>query len=281
MSTIQELLQKGRALLKDFPQPPLEARILLQKASNLPENIVYARPERELSRRQGRQFYKLISRRRQGFPLAYLTGEKEFWSIPFRVSPGVFIPRPETELVVEKVLELSSRREETIVDIGTGCGNIALSLAIELPQAQIMATDTSQKALKAARVNAELQNVSRVQFVRGRLFSPLKKLDFRQKCDFIVSNPPYVSESEWAELAQEIKSYEPKKAMVAGVTGLEFIQRLIHGAQPFLKPGGWLLVEIGEGQEESVVTLFDSGWKNVESFDDLAHIPRLVCAQKK
>jgi len=275
------LLQKGRALLQDFPQPPLEARILLQKASNLPEETVYAQPERELSRRQGRQFYKLISRRRQGFPLAYLTGEKEFWSIPFRVSPGVFIPRPETELMVEKVLELSSRGEETIVDIGTGCGNIALSLALELPKAQIMATDTSQKALKVARVNAEFLNVSQVQFIRGRLFSPLKKLDFKQKCDFIVSNPPYVSESEWAELAQEIKNYEPKKAVVAGVTGLEFIQKLIHGAQPFLKPGGYLLVEIGEGQEESVFSFFDSDWKNVESFDDLAHIPLLILAQKK
>lgn len=281
MSTIQELLQKGRALLQDFPQPALEARILLQKASNLPEETVYARPERELSRRQERQFYKLISRRRQRFPLAYLTGEKEFWSIPFRVSSGVFIPRPETELVVEKVLELSSRGEETIVDIGTGCGNIALSLAIELPQAQIMATDTSQKALKVARVNAELQSVSQVQFVRGNLFSPLKKLDFKQKCDFIVSNPPYVSESEWAELAQEIKNYEPKKAVVAGVTGLEFIQKLIHGAQPFLKPGGYLLVEIGEGQEESVITLFDSGWKDAECFNDLAQIPRVVAAQRK
>jgi release factor glutamine methyltransferase len=281
LSTIQELLQKGRTLLQDFPQPAPDARILLQKASNLPEETVYARPERKLSRRQERQFYKLISRRRQGFPLAYLTGEKEFWSIPFRVSPGVFIPRPETELVVEKVLEFSSQGEETIVDIGTGCGNIALSLARELPQAQIMATDTSQKALKVARANAELQNVSQVQFVRGNLFSPLKKLDFKQKCDFIISNPPYVSESEWAELAQEIKNYEPKKAVVAGVTGLEFIQKLIHGAQPFLKPGGYLLVEIGKGQQESVITLFDSGWKNVESFDDLAHIPRLILAQKK
>ena len=281
MSTIQELLQKGRALLKDFPNPPLEARVLLQKASNLPEETVYARPERKLSRRQERQFYKLLSKRRQGFPLAYLTGEKEFWSIPFRVSPGVFIPRPETELVVERVLALSSRGEETIVDIGTGCGNIALSLAKDLPQAQILATDTSQKALKIARVNAELQNVSRVQFARGSLFSPLEKLDLKRKCDFIVSNPPYVSESEWAELSQQIKNHEPKKAVVAGVTGLEFIQKLIHGAPPFLKPGAYLLVEIGEGRKENVLSFFDSGWKQVECFDDLAHIPRLITAQKK
>ena len=281
MSTIQELLQKGRALLKDFPKSALEARILLQKASNLPEEDVYARPERKLSRRQERQFYKLISKRCQGFPLAYLRGEKEFWSIPFIVSPGVFIPRPETELVVEKVLALSAPGEETIVDIGTGCGNIALSLARELPQAWIIATDTSQKALKIARVNAEFQNVSRVQFAQGSLFSPLEKLDFKRKCDFIVSNPPYVSESEWAELSQQIKNHEPKKAVVAGVTGLEFIQKLIHGAPPFLRPGGYLLVEIGEGQKESVLSFFDSGWKQVESFDDLAHIPRIITAQKK
>jgi release factor glutamine methyltransferase len=276
--TIQESLQKGKVLLKDFPQPVLETRILLQKASNLSEEKVYAQPERKLSRRQERQFYKLISLRRQGFPLAYLTGIKEFWSIPFRVPPGVFIPRPETELIVERVLALSSKDQETIVDIGTGCGNIAISLAKELPQAQVFATDNSQKALKTARVNAELQGVSRVQFVRGSLFSPLHKIDLKWGCDFVISNPPYVSRDQWAEISPQ---HEPKKAVVAGVTGLEFIQKLIHGAPSFLKSGGHLLVEIGEGQEERVLALFDSGWKNVESFHDLAHIPRVISAQKK
>lgn len=335
MSTIQETLKRGSTLLKDLPQPVLEARVLLQKASGLSEETIYAWPQRELTRRQERQFYKLISRRRSGIPLPYLTGEREFWSIPFRMSLGVFIPRPETELIVEKVLALSSggkgkgravgrwagkaageeagrvagepvgeaagakamagekegktaivagaRKEaaEIIVDIGTGCGNIAISLAKEMPQAQVFATDTSLKALKVARLNAELQEAARIHFVRGSLYSPLKKLDLMKKCDFIVSNPPYVSESEWENLPAQIRNHEPRRAVVAGETGLEFIQRLIHGAPAFLKPGGYLLFEIGEGQRDEVLSLFDSGWKSVECFPDLSRIPRLIAARKK
>lgn len=281
MSTIQELLHKGRVLLEDFPLPSLEVKILLQKAAVIPEKTIYASPEKRLSRRQERQFFKLVSKRRMGFPLSYLTGEKEFWSITFRVAPGVFIPRPETELIVEKVLGLSSGDEETIVDMGTGCGNIAISLARELPQAKIFATDTSQKALKVARLNAELQDVHQIHFARGSLFSPLEKQDLKLKCDFIVSNPPYVSEGEWERLSQEIRNHEPKKAVVAGETGLEFIQKLIRGAPLFLRSGGYLLFEIGEGQKANVLSFFDSGWKEAECFKDLAQIPRVVAAQRK
>jgi len=229
LSTIQEILQKGRILLKNLPQPEIEARVLLQKATLLPEEVIYAWPQKKLTRRQERQFYKLVSRRRSGFPLAYLTGEKEFWSIPFRIAPGVFIPRPETELIVEKTIELSCGGEEIIVDVGTGCGNIAISLAKEIPQAKVFASDTSQKALKLARINAQIQEITSIHFVRGSLYAPLKKLGLKNKCDFIVSNPPYVSKEEWERLSPQIKNYEPEAAIVAGETGLEFIQKLIRG----------------------------------------------------
>ena len=280
MSTIQELFQKGRSLLQEFPLPALEARLLLLKSSSLAEAQFYSSPSKKLSRREERQFFKLVSKRRSGFPLSYLTGIKEFWSIPFRVADGVFIPRPETELAVEKVLEFSAESEETIVDIGTGCGNIAVSLAKELPQARITATDISQKALKIARLNASLQEVSRITFARGSLFSPLKKLGLERKCYFIVSNPPYVSEEEWGGLALEIRNHEPKRAVVAGETGLEFIHKLIQGAAPFLKPGGYLLIEIGEGQREDVLSFFGAGWSAVESYKDLSRIPRVVVAHR-
>lgn len=280
MSTIKELFQKGRTLLQDFPLPALEARILLLKSSSLEEAQFYSSPAKKLSRREERQFFKLVSKRRAGFPLSYLTGIKEFWSIPFRVADGVFIPRPETEFIVEKVLELSSRSEETIVDIGTGCGNIAISLAKELPQAQIIATDISQKALKIARLNASLQEVSIINFARGSLFSPLKKLGLERKCDFIVSNPPYVSEEDWNELALEIRNHEPKRAAVSGETGLEFIHKLIQGAVLFLKPGGYLLIEIGEGQREDVLSFFGSEWSGLKSYNDLSQIPRVVVAHR-
>lgn len=280
MSTIQELFQKGRLLLQDLPLPELEAKLLFLKSSSLVEEQFYSSPEKKVSRKEERQFFKLVSKRRSGFPLSYLTGIKEFWSIPFRISPGIFIPRPETELIVEKVLELSSEREETIVDIGTGCGNIAISLGKELPQARIIATDISQKVLKMARQNASLQKASGITFARGSLFLPLKKLGLEKRCDFIVSNPPYVSEEEWERLPLEIRNHEHKSAVKAGVTGLEVIHKLIQGAPLYLKPGGYLLIEIGEGQREDVISFFGSEWSEVKCYSDLSRTPRVVVGQK-
>lgn len=280
MSTIQELFQKGRLLLQDLPLPELEAKLLFLKSSSLVEEQFYSSPEKKVSRKEERRFFKLVSKRRSGFPLSYLTGIKEFWSIPFRISPGIFIPRPETELIVEKVLELSSEREETIVDIGTGCGNIAISLAKEMPQVRIIATDISQKVLKMARQNASLQKASGITFARGSLFLPLKKLGLEKRCDFIVSNPPYVSEEEWERLPLEIRNHEHKSAVKAGVTGLEVIHKLIQGAPLYLKPGGYLLIEIGEGQREDVISFFGSEWSEVKCYSDLSRTPRVVVGQK-
>ncbi len=213
--------------------------------------------------------------------MAYLTGYKEFWSIPFRVNDDVLIPRPESELIVEKVLKLAARNNETIVDLGTGCGNLAIALAKELPEANIIATDISRKALKMARLNAKLQGMSRVRCVRGNLFSPLEKIGLRQKCDFIVSNPPYVTELEWEALSDGIRNHEPKKALMAGKTGLEVINPIIKNAPRFLKPGGFLVLEIGEGQKERVLPLFDAEWQSVKSHNDLSKIPRVIVGKKR
>ena len=195
--------------------------------------------------------------------------------------PDVFIPRPETELIVEKVLELSSHNQKTIVDLGTGCGNLAITFAKELPETRIIATDVSRIALKVARLNASLQHLPQILFVRGSLFSPLEKHKLQKKCDFIVSNPPYVSESEWEKLSREIKNHEPKKAVVAGKTGLEFITKIIKDAPRFLSPGAHLIFEIGEGQKKDVLSLFNSRWQDVKCHDDFSRIPRVVTAQKK
>lgn len=278
MSTLQELFLKGRSLLKDLRNPDLEAKLLLLESASIQEKQFYSFPENSLTRAEERRFYKLVSKRLTGTPLAYLTGVKEFWSIPFTISPGILIPRPETELIVEKVLELSSRKNETIVDIGTGCGNIAVSLAKELPQARIVATDTAMKALKLAKLNVSRQKISNIIFSRGSLFSALPRLRLEGKCDFIVSNPPYVSEEEWPKLDIEIREHEPKSALVAGKSGLEVINKLIQGAPPYLKPGGCLLLEIGIGQREKVLSFFDSGavWEKVIFFKDLNGISRVA-----
>jgi len=272
LSTIQELFLKGRALLKDKPHPHIEAKLLLLECASMSEEKFYSSSDLDLSRAQEKRFFKLISKRLRGCPIPYLTGKKEFWSIPFEVCPAVVIPRPETELIVEKVLELSPRQEVTIIDIGTGCGNIAVSLAKELPRAEIVATDNSRRALKIARLNASRQNISSIVFIRGSLFSPLRRLHLSGKCDFIVSNPPYVSQKEWAGLAAEIKDYEPRRALVSGQTGLEIIQKLVLEAPSYLKPGGHLLFEIGYSQKDGAESLLasDSRWEMIEFLKDLS-----------
>jgi release factor glutamine methyltransferase len=278
LSTLQELFSKGRFLLKDLPNPALEAKLLLLECTSIQAEQFYSFPRNKLSRAEERRFYKLVSKRLTGLPLPYITGVKEFWSIPFRISPGILIPRPETELIVEKVLELSARENETIVDIGTGCGNIAISLAKELPQARIVATDTAKKALRLAKLNASRQKISNLILARGSLFSALKRLRLDGKCDFVVSNPPYITEEEWPKLDVEIRNHEPKSALVAGKSGLEVINKLIQGAPPYLKPGGFLLVEIGIGQRDKVLSFFDSGsvWEKVNFFKDLNGISRVA-----
>lgn len=223
----------------------------------------------------------MISKRLQGAPIPYLIGKKEFWSISFKVSPGVMIPRPETELIVEKVLEITPRQEMTIVDIGTGCGNIAVSLAKELPETKIVATDISERALKLARLNASRQSISSINFVQGSLFSPLRRLRLRGKCDIIVSNPPYVSRKEWTRLPREIRDYEPMRALVAGKTGLEIIQKFALETPDYLKPGGWLIFEIGYFQKDEVKSLLASNpsWENIDFFKDLSGNWRVALAK--
>jgi release factor glutamine methyltransferase len=249
-------------------------------SAGLSEERFFSNPEEKLTRKQERLFKRLLTKRLSGIPLAYLTGKKEFWSIPFKVFPGVLIPRPETELIVEKVLELSSGEEEKIIDIGTGCGNIAVSLARELHRARIYAVDISGRAVRAARLNASLQGISSLKVMKGDLFSPLRAPHFFEQCSFIVSNPPYVSDLEWRTLQAEIREHEPKKALVPGKSGLEMIKKLIEGSDKFLKPEGYLIFEIGAGQESDVLRFFDGRWKKVCCFNDLSGIPRVVAAQK-
>jgi len=285
LSTVSELFQQGKSFLRSSAQPAIETKLLLLKCTGLSKEKLLACPDRPVSKREERQFLKLIARRQAGIPISYLIGQKEFWSMPLVVKSGVFIPRPETELIVEKVLELDANNdpnnEKIVVDIGTGCGNIALALAKERQQYRIIGTDISLKALKVAEFNAGRLGMKNVEFVRGSLFKPLAGLGVEGKCDFIVSNPPYVTEAEWVKMPAEIKNYEPKKALVAGERGLEFIEKLVAGVRRFLKPGGWLLVEIGQDQKEAVLLLFGEGWESKTSYNDLAGIPRVVAVKSE
>jgi release factor glutamine methyltransferase len=256
----------------------LEAKVLLLRAARLSEEGFFAGPDVPLSPKTEAFFLRLVARRKEGVPLSHLTGTKEFWSIPLLVSPSVLIPRPETEILVEKVLELAARDRETILDLGTGSGNIAIALARELPRARIYGADISLRALTVARRNASLQRLSRIDFVRSNLFSAFRGTGLR--FDFIVSNPPYVSRRDWEDLPAEIRNFEPRRALLAGDSGLEFVRRLVRRARAFLKPGGYLIFEIGEGQRDEVLALFSRSWTEIETAWDLAGKPRVITARR-
>jgi len=277
-ATLGELFRSGAALLGGRPQALLEAKVLLLRAARLTEERYLAAPDSPCPPQVEAFFRRLVERRLAGAPLAHLTGAKEFWSIPFEVSPSVLVPRPETEGLVEKVLELSSREDEDIVDVGTGSGCIAVALAQELPRARIRAVDVSERALRVARRNAARHKARRVEFLRSDLLSAFRGSGL--KFDFIVSNPPYVSRAEWEALPADVRDFEPRRALFAGESGLDIIERLVRRAGPFLKPGGYLIFEIGEGQRDRVLGLFGRRWTEIETAWDLAGKPRVITARR-
>ncbi len=291
-----------RLAAAEVPSPRLNAELLLMFTIGCDRSYLYAHPERELSDDEQRRYEQALSQRARGIPAQYITGHQEFWGMDFIVSPAVLIPRPETEHVIETVLELqksdlglrtaalktnpvgsevqgprSDVRSLRIVDIGTGSGCIALAVAKELPSAEIHATDTSPEALEVARANtARYQMEARIQFHQTDLLTGLEPSTF----DFVVSNPPYVGECE-ADLVQlEVRKFEPRRAVFAGPTGLEVIERLIPAARDVLKPGGWLVMEISGTIADGVKLLLES-WDCIEIKNDLQGIPRVALAKKR
>ena len=277
-TTFSELFRAGAALLGGRPQALLEAKVLLLRAARLTEERYLAAPDKPCPPRAEAFFRRLVERRLAGAPLAHLTGTREFWSLPFEVGPSVLVPRPETEGLVEKVLELSSRGDEDIVDVGTGSGCIAVALAQELPRARIRAVDVSERAPRVARRNAARHKARRIEFLRSDLLSAFRAtgLEF----DFIVSNPPYIARAEWDGLPEDVRRYEPRRALLAGESGLELIERLVRRSAAFLKPGGYLVLEIGEGQRDRVLALFGRRWTEIETAWDLAGKPRVITARR-
>jgi release factor glutamine methyltransferase len=208
-----------------------------------------------------------------------VTGHQEFWRADFLVSPAVLIPRPETEHIIETVLDLVQQftlgAHLKLIDVGTGSGAIAVSLARELPQAEVHAVDISTAALEVARRNAE-QLQAKICFAQSDV---LESVGRDGSFDFVVSNPPYVGLNEADKVQEVVKHYEPHMAVFAGDDGLDVIRRLIPQAFEALRPGGWLLIEIGYSMEEAVMQLL-GGWREVHSVPDLAGIPRVIVARK-
>jgi len=277
-TTLVELFRTGVARLGDRPQAVLESKVILLRAAAISEERFLAAPDRPCPAKAEAYFHRLVGRMLEGVPLSHLTGRKEFWSIPIEVTPSVLVPRPETEGLVEKVLELSTREPESILDVGTGSGCIAIALAKELPRAAIQAVDVSERALAVARRNAARHKVRHIEFKRSDLFSAFRGTG--AAFDFIVSNPPYVSRAEWQVLPPDVRDFEPRRALLAGESGLELIERLVRRAGAFLKPGGYLVFEIGEGQRDRVLDLFGRRWTEIETAWDLAGKPRVITARR-
>ena len=274
-----------RLTAEHVPSPRMNAELLLMFALNCDRAYLYAHPERELTVDEQSRYDAALAERARGVPAQYITGHQEFWGMDLIVTPAVLIPRPETEHVIETVLDCAGRAHSPaspfrIADIGTGSGCIALALAKELPQAEIFATDISAAALEVAHVNAARhQFENRIQFREADLLSGLGKGFKENAFDFIVSNPPYVGESEADSVQLEVRKFEPRNAVFAGHTGLEVIARLIPQAHAALRPGGWLVMEISGTIAEEVKRLLRD-WNEVLIRPDLQLIPRVVQAQK-
>jgi release factor glutamine methyltransferase len=258
----------------------LNAELLLMFTLECDRAYLYGHPERELTAEEQSRYENAIEQRSRAIPAQYITGHQEFWGMDFIVSPAVLIPRPETEHVIETVLARVGRAPSPailkIIDVGTGSGCIALALAKELPQAEIYATDISPAALEIARANAARHQLEqRIHFHETDLLVGMEESTF----DLLVSNPPYVGESEEDQVQLEVRKFEPQNAVFAGPTGIEVIKRLVPQAQSVLKPGGWLVMEISGTIAQGVRDLL-SGWNNVQITNDLQSIPRVASAKK-
>ncbi|HEY4683075.1 MAG TPA: peptide chain release factor N(5)-glutamine methyltransferase [Candidatus Acidoferrales bacterium] len=289
---LRTAFQKALAQLTTagVPSSGLAAELLLMHTLERDRTYLHSHPECELSREEERRFFSLVSERAAGTPTQYLTGHQEFWGLDLLVEPGVFIPRPETEHVVETVLEwLASQRWKSSVagrplrlaDVGTGSGCLAIALAHELPEAEIFSTDTSLQALALARRNAERLGVARrVRFLACNLLDGLMASATKPLLDAVVSNPPYVGREEAALLPREVREHEPAQALFSGENGLELYAPLIEQAGARLRPGGLLALELGYGASEKAIALVREGWKSLRVRPDLAGIPRVLSAER-
>jgi release factor glutamine methyltransferase len=268
---------------KGIDDARLTAEMLISFLLGLERISLYTNYDRVLEAEELAKFKELIKRRVSGEPAQYITGEAQFFSLDLKVNKQVMIPRSETELLVEEALKLISP-QAIIVDLGTGAGNIALALAKNAPAVRIFATDISKDALQLAEENARIHGPEKqVSFHRGNLFEALAGLSLEGKVDIIVSNPPYVSEREYDKLPPEVREWEPKEALLASEEGLEFHRRIISGAGSFLKPGAWLLLEIGAGQAAKIGEIFarSSIFETPEFVRDYGEIERVAKARRK
>jgi release factor glutamine methyltransferase len=277
LSLHQALAQGASKLSGITAQPRRDAELLLMHLIGRDRVFLLTHSDAPLTTEQAAEYESWLERRAAHEPIQYILGEQEFFGLTFAVTRDVLIPRPETEHLVETLLaRVPHDQALRIVDIGTGSGAIAVALAHSLPQAQVTALDISAAALAVAKGNAETHHVAdRMRFLQSDLLNAVAG----ERFDAIVSNPPYVADGDRASLEPQVRDYEPASALFAGPSGLDVYERLIPEALAALEPGGWLLMEIGQGQRDALAQLL-SGWNDVGFVDDLQGIPRVACARR-
>lgn len=274
--SIKNLLADAHLKLNNSSSARFDAEILMAHVLDSTRSFLYANPELELPNKRSDNFRKLVKQRAHGEPIAYLTGNSEFWSLPLKVSPAVLIPRPETERLVEAALEkIPPKADWRIADLGTGSGAIALALASERKKCDILATDISRAAIEVARENARRLEFKQVRFYQGHWNQPLKG-----KFHLVVSNPPYINAGD-SHLKQGDLRFEPRQALTPGTDGLSAIREISRLVQTMLFDGGWLMFEHGwEQGSASRAILKDVGYTNIETLHDLQGHERVTLGEK-
>lgn len=260
------------------------AGVLLGHVLGVDRTHLLTRSGDQVANAQYEDYLRLIERRAAGEPLQYITGHQEFYGLDFRVTPAVLIPRPETEFLVERIIKLmdDSMTSPLIVDVGTGSGCIAVSLAVNVPRARVIATDLSGDALEVARNNAERHGANdRIEFLQGDLLEPLETHHLENSVDVLASNPPYVNEGQAELIQREVRDWEPREALFGGVEGLDFYRRLLFEGLTFVRPGGYMILEIGYNQLDAITEIIAAlEWELLDIVNDLQGIPRTVTLRR-
>ena len=289
MMNISELLKEAREQFEklELQTPQLDAEVLLCHFLNKDRSYVHIYPEKEISREICQKFWEAVDKRKNRMPIQYIVNKQQFMGLDFYVDERVLIPRGDTEILVEEVIEIYNKEKVNekvnILDIGTGSGAITISLAKYINKAQVYSVDISEKALEIAKANALNNEVAdRIEFLLGSMFEPLNDRCLERTFDYIVSNPPYIPSKDVLELDEQVKSYEPKLALDGGEDGLDFYRSIIETAPNYLKNGAWLIFEIGYNQGQDLVNLMrEKGFSDISVIKDLAGLDRVVKGKYK
>ncbi|RUR15769.1 peptide chain release factor N(5)-glutamine methyltransferase [Legionella septentrionalis] len=266
MISLKESLQQAAAALAHTSASAyLDAEILLAHTLQVSRTYLYAHSEKPINQAEREAYLQLVALRQEGLPIAYITGQREFWSLPLQVNSTTLIPRPETERLVELTLSLLADKPQTILELGTGSGAIALALAAERPHWRILACDVCEQATHTARENAKQLNLSNVTILCSNWFASLPKRQF----DAVISNPPYIAEHD-PHLSQGDVRFEPRLALISGADGLEALHHIIAESKHYLRPGGLLLLEHGWQQKHAVLSkLNQCGYQHTQCWPDI------------